>query len=82
MSAPLLQARGVTKVFRLKSGLFVKPSVHVAVNSIDLELAPRERVGVVGESGSGKSTLGRLLLGLTSTTEGEVLFEGARAHRS
>ncbi|AAK91105.1 ATP-binding cassette domain-containing protein [Agrobacterium rhizogenes] len=76
MSAPLLQARGVTKVFRLKSGLFVKPSVHVAVNSIDLELAPRERVGVVGESGSGKSTLGRLLLGLTSTTEGEVLFEG------
>jgi oligopeptide/dipeptide ABC transporter ATP-binding protein len=79
MSAPLLQARGVTKVFRLKSGLFIKPSVHVAVDSINLELARRERIGVVGESGSGKSTLGRLLLGLTPATDGQVLFEG-KAH--
>lgn len=76
MSTPLLQARGVTKAFRLKSGLFAKPSSHLAVNSISLELAPRERLGVVGESGSGKSTLGRLLLGLTPPTQGEVQFEG------
>ena len=80
MSAPLLQARDVTKVFRLKSGMFAKPSTHVAVNSINLELTPRERIGVVGESGSGKSTLGRLLLGLTSPTEGDVLFKGV-AHK-
>ncbi|MBO9101838.1 MULTISPECIES: ABC transporter ATP-binding protein [Rhizobium] len=80
MSTPLLQARNVTKVFRLKSGLFTKRSVHVAVNSINLELARRERIGVVGESGSGKSTLGRLLLGLDSATEGEVLFDGI-AHK-
>ncbi|MFB9953242.1 oligopeptide/dipeptide ABC transporter ATP-binding protein [Rhizobium puerariae] len=78
MNTPLLQTCDVTKAFRLKSGLFMKPSVHVAANSIDLELARRERIGVVGESGSGKSTLGRLLLGLTSPTKGEVLFEGVR----
>ncbi|CAN7695388.1 oligopeptide/dipeptide ABC transporter ATP-binding protein [Mesorhizobium sp. LjRoot246] len=76
MSALLLEARNLTKVFRLRSGLFAKPSGHVAVNSIDLELMQRERIGVVGESGSGKSTLGRLLLGLTSPTLGEVRFEG------
>jgi len=76
MSKPLLQARDLTKVFRLKSGLFAKHSSHVAVRSVNLELAQRERIGVVGESGSGKSTLGRLLLGLTPPTEGEVLFEG------
>ncbi|GAJ95549.1 putative oligopeptide ABC transporter ATP-binding protein [Rhizobium rhizogenes NBRC 13257] len=58
--------------------MFAKPSMHVAVNSINLELAPRERIGVVGESGSGKSTLGRLLLGLTPPTEGEVQFEGVK----
>ena len=76
MSFPLLQAVGVTKAFRLKAGMFAKASSHVAVNAIDLELQPRERLGVVGESGSGKSTLGRLLLGLTTPTLGEVKFEG------
>lgn len=76
MSSPLLQARSVTKAFRLKGSLFTKPTSHVAVNAIDLQLLPRERLGVVGESGSGKSTLGRLLLGLTKPTLGEVEFEG------
>jgi peptide/nickel transport system ATP-binding protein len=76
MSGTLLQARAVTKAFRLKGGLFAKSTSHIAVNAIDLELQPRERLGVVGESGSGKSTLGRLLLGLTNPTLGEVEFEG------
>lgn len=76
MSTPLLQASDLTKVFRLKSGLFSKVSSQVAVNSVDLNLAKRERIGVVGESGSGKSTLGRLILGITPPTVGEVRFEG------
>lgn len=76
MSAPLLQARGLTKAFRHKSGLFAKASTQLAVNSVSLELDRRERIGIVGESGSGKSTLGRLLLGLTPPTHGEVWFEG------
>lgn len=82
MSTPLLEARNLTKVFQLRSGLFAKKSSHVAVNAIDLELAKRERIGVVGESGSGKSTLGRLLLGLTLPSVGQVSFEGiAHAER-
>ncbi len=76
MSSSLLQVRDLTKVFWLRSGPFAKKTGHVAVNSINLELKNRERIGVVGESGSGKSTLGRLLLGLTSPTEGEVTFQG------
>lgn len=76
MSTPLLQASNLTKVFKLKSGLFAKPTAHVAVSSVNLALAQRERIGVVGESGSGKSTLGRLLLGLTPPTVGEIRFEG------
>ncbi|UXN67965.1 ATP-binding cassette domain-containing protein (plasmid) [Devosia neptuniae] len=80
MSPPLLQASNLTKTFRLRSGLFARKASHVAVNAIDLELAPQERIGVVGESGSGKSTLGRLLLGLTPPTLGEVRFEGVE-HR-
>lgn len=76
MSGPLLQARSVTKAFRLKGNLFNKSTSHIAVNAINLGLQPRERLGVVGESGSGKSTLGRLLLGLTNPTLGDVEFEG------
>ncbi|UXN76057.1 ATP-binding cassette domain-containing protein (plasmid) [Devosia sp. A8/3-2] len=64
----------------MRSGLFARKASHVAVNAIDPELAPQERIGVVGESGSGKSTLGRLLLGLTQPTLGEVRFEGVE-HR-
>ncbi|KEA04455.1 ATP-binding cassette domain-containing protein (plasmid) [Agrobacterium fabrum] len=77
MSAPLLQARDLTKAFRHKTGFLSKATNQLAVNAVSLELAPRERIGIVGESGSGKSTLGRLLLGLTPPTIGDVWFEGA-----
>jgi oligopeptide/dipeptide ABC transporter ATP-binding protein len=76
MSAPFLQTSDLTKAFRHKTGLFARPTTQLAVNSIGFELAARERIGVVGESGSGKSTLGRLLLGLTEPTRGDVWFEG------
>ncbi|WP_029075013.1 oligopeptide/dipeptide ABC transporter ATP-binding protein [Kaistia adipata] len=76
MNPPLLQARGLQKTFRLRSGPLARSVDHVAVDAIDLDLAPRERIGIVGESGSGKSTLGRLLLGLTPPSAGEVRFDG------
>jgi oligopeptide/dipeptide ABC transporter ATP-binding protein len=76
MSTPLLQTRNLTKAFGQKAGWFGKPTFHYAASSIDLELSARERLGIVGESGSGKSTLGRLILGLTPPTDGEIFFEG------
>lgn len=76
MSTSLLQTRDLSKAFRHKTGLFARPTSQLAANTINLELAPRERLGIVGESGSGKSTLGRLLLGLTPPTSGDIWFEG------
>ncbi|MGK6315797.1 oligopeptide/dipeptide ABC transporter ATP-binding protein [Neorhizobium sp. DT-125] len=76
MNTPLLQTRDLTKAYRHKTGFFANPTSQLAANSISFELAPRERIGVVGESGSGKSTLGRLLLGLTTPTGGDVWFDG------
>ncbi|NEK17154.1 oligopeptide/dipeptide ABC transporter ATP-binding protein [Rhizobium leguminosarum] len=80
MTTPLLQTRDLTKAFRHKTGFFAKSTSQLAANSITFELLQRERIGVVGESGSGKSTLGRLLLGLTPPTSGDVWFEGVN-HR-
>jgi oligopeptide/dipeptide ABC transporter ATP-binding protein len=66
MSEPLLAGRG----------LVVRYGNQVAVDHVDLAIAPRERVGLVGESASGKSTLLRLLLRLIDVDAGEVSWEG------
>ena len=47
-----------------------------AVDGVDLTIDSGKTLGVVGESGCGKSTLGRLVLGLTPATSGEVYFQG------
>ena len=50
--------------------------VFQALKGISLDIQPGETVGLVGESGSGKTTVGRVILGLTEATSGEVWFEG------
>ncbi len=47
-----------------------------ALIDIDLDLRPGQRIGIVGSNGSGKSTLVKMLLGLYSPTEGNVLLDG------
>ncbi len=70
--APILRVRGLGKSYG--GGWGRKPSV--ALEPLDLEIAPGEIVGVVGESGSGKSTLARLLVGLERPTVGAMELDG------
>ena len=78
---PLLETRDVVKHFPVRRGLFArlrkesKQWVH-AVDGVSVEVDVGETLAVVGESGSGKTTLGRLVLGLTRPTAGQILFEG------
>ena len=48
----------------------------VALDDIDLAVAPGERVGLIGPNGSGKSTLVNCLSGTLRNETGEVRFEG------
>jgi len=45
---------------------------------VDFSFCNGEIVSIVGESGSGKTTLAKMLLGLISTTEGEIYFQGKK----
>ena len=45
---------------------------------VNLSVAPREFIAFLGPSGSGKSTLLRIIAGLESADEGEVVLDGRR----
>src|SRR5882757_6944065 len=66
MSTPLLRVENVGKRF----GGFV------ALDGIDLHVAPGERLGLIGPNGSGKSTLVNCMCGMLHHETGEVSFDG------
>jgi oligopeptide/dipeptide ABC transporter ATP-binding protein len=76
----LLEIRHVTKVFG--AGL-VKRYLTTALEDFSFAIDNEQLsiTGVVGESGSGKTTMARILLGLESPTEGDVLYQGKDLRR-
>lgn len=64
-----LSGKGVTKIY----GFGDKKTV--AVDHVDFEFREGELISIVGESGSGKTTIAKMLLGLTSVTEGEIFYQ-------
>jgi oligopeptide/dipeptide ABC transporter ATP-binding protein len=76
-SAPLLQVRGLTKHFPIRSGLLQRVTGAVkAVDDVSFDVARGETLALVGESGCGKTTTGRALLRLIEPTRGSVHFDG------
>jgi NitT/TauT family transport system ATP-binding protein len=65
---PPIEVRALRKVFRqTASGQAV-----VAINRLDLSIAPREVVAIVGQTGCGKSTFFDLMIGLEAPTDGTL----------
>ncbi|HCS54975.1 sugar ABC transporter ATP-binding protein [Rubinisphaera sp.] len=65
---PRLEVRSITKQF---------PGV-IALQDVDLHVAPGEVLAVVGENGAGKSTLMKILAGVQTADAGQILIEGTQ----
>ncbi|MGB0665003.1 MAG: ABC transporter ATP-binding protein [Pontibacterium sp.] len=65
-----MEVKGLTKRFKTRNGEVT------ALKDINLQIHKREFVCVIGPSGCGKSTLIRILAGLETASEGEVLLDG------
>lgn len=79
---PLLVVRDLTRIFSSEKKLFGKRKEDVkAVNEVSFEVYPGETLGLVGESGCGKTTLSRMLLGLSETTSGSVIYKGVEINQ-
>lgn len=76
MTGTLLEIRKATKIYG--GGFLSTGPITVALQDFDLsiESSPATITTIAGESGSGKSTLANLVLGFTTLTSGQILFNG------
>ncbi len=70
MENVLLEMKGITKSF---------PGVH-ALDNFSFNLRSGEVHALVGENGAGKSTLMKILYGVYTPDEGEIVIEGKRVN--
>lgn len=74
---PIVQVEKITKDFIRHAGiLHRKVGINRAVDNVDLIVNKGDIFGLAGESGSGKTTLAKILLGLYTPTNGQVILDG------
>ena len=75
-SPPPIEVRGLRKVFRQTT---TGQSV-VAIDRLDLTIAPKEVMAIVGQTGCGKSTFFDLMIGLEAPSEGLIQIGDKSPH--
>ena len=64
------------KVLHFKEVSFAYPGCENVLNRVTFSVRKGERIAIVGINGSGKSTLTKLITGLLTPSEGEIIWEG------
>ena len=67
MTEPIVSIRNVSKKF---------PGGVIAVDNVNIDIAPNEFFALLGPSGCGKTTLLRMISGLETPTEGQIIIGG------
>lgn len=70
MATPILELRGITKIF---------PGVK-ALNQVQFDLYPGEIHALMGENGAGKSTFIKVIMGVHQAEEGEMFLNGEKVN--
>ena len=78
VSAPVVEASNLKRVYEVRRGLFREPARLQAVGGVSFTLEPGRTLAVVGESGCGKSTLARMV---DADREADGGHADARRHR-
>lgn len=73
---PLVEVKGLQKVYGGKKGLFGPSKKVTAVKDVSFSINQGETFGLIGESGSGKTTVGRMILRLIEPTNGSIIYNG------
>ncbi len=76
---PMLKITGLKKYYHVAANAIFGGGETRTVKAnelISFEARESETIAIVGESGCGKSTLAKVLLGLETATDGEIIFDG------
>jgi dipeptide transport system ATP-binding protein len=79
VSAPVVEADNLKRVYKIRRGLFREPGHLQAVGGVSFAIEPGKTLAVVGESGCGKSTLARMVALIDEPTDGALMLDGTDA---
>ena len=79
MSEHLIEAKGLSRYYRISRGVFRKRLELKALDQVSFNLQRNSTLAVVGESGCGKTTLARMLTHIEAPTAGELTIDGINA---
>ena len=82
MTAPVVAAREVQRVYEVRRGAFHAPAHLTAVGGLSFAIGAGRTLAVVGESGCGKSTLARMVALIEKPSAGSLHLGGVDAVRS
>jgi len=66
----MIEVKNLSKTFQIENGEKIE-----ALNNINLQVKDGEILGIIGMSGSGKSTLLRIIRGVESFDEGDIILD-------